>query len=159
MEQKKLSVWLKGIVAGIGICGAVVYCYILPVIGKDLAAAYPEFSGNYWPWLIFLWLTAIPCYIVLADGWRIAGEIGADRSFSGKNARLLKQISMLAAGDSAFFFLGNVVLFFLNKNHPSILLASLFIIFAGVAVSVAAAVLSHLVYKAAVLQEENDLTI
>lgn len=44
-------------------------------------------------------------------------------------------------------------------NHPSIVLLSFFIEFFGVAVSVSAAALSHLVMKAAVLQEESDLTI
>lgn len=39
------------------------------------------------------------------------------------------------------------------------LLASLIVTFLGVAVTVAAAVLSHLVQKAAKLQEDSDLTI
>ena len=159
MEQKKLSWWLKGIVIGIGLCGGVVYGYVLPVMGQGLVQDYPEFSGWFWPWLLFLWLTAVPCYMVLLDGWKIASEIGADRSFSTKNARLLKRISILAAGDCAFFFAGNLVFFILNMNHPSVFLASIFVILGGVAVSVAAAVLSHLVYKAAGLQEENELTI
>ena len=44
-------------------------------------------------------------------------------------------------------------------NHPGIILYSLIVVFAGVAISVAAATLSHLVLKAAKLQEENDLTV
>ena len=92
-------------------------------------------------------------------GWKIAVNIGKDRSFTLENARLLQIISWLAAGDAAFFFLGNIVLFFLNMNHPGILLISLLICFAGVAVAVAAACLSHLVRKAADLQEQSDLTI
>ena len=159
MEQKRLSVWLKWILGGIGLCGAAVYCYILPVCGRDIADQYPEFANRYWPWLIFLWMTAIPCFLVLLKGWKIAGEIGEDRSFSIGNAERLKQISLLAAGDSAFFFIGNVVMLLCNSSHPGILLLSLVVVFAGIAVSVAAAVLSHLVYKAASLQEENELTI
>ena len=44
-------------------------------------------------------------------------------------------------------------------NHPGVILMLLLVVFAGVAVAVAAAALSHLVKKAAVLQEESDLTI
>lgn len=44
-------------------------------------------------------------------------------------------------------------------NHPGIFLGSLFIEFAGVAVAVTAAALSHLVQKAAEIQQENELTI
>ena len=44
-------------------------------------------------------------------------------------------------------------------SHPAALLASLAVVFAGVAVAVGAAVLSHLAQKAAALQEQSDLTI
>ena len=72
---------------------------------------------------------------------------------------MMKNISVLAATDSAFFFVGNIVYWLIGFNHPSILLASFFVVFIGVSFSVAAAVLSHLIYKAADMKEENDLTI
>jgi hypothetical protein len=104
-------------------------------------------------------MTAIPCYIALVLAWRIASNIGADKSFSLANASLFKWISILAAADSAFFFVGNIVLWLLNMNHPGIVVFSLLVVFAGVAVAVAAAALSHLVVKAADLQEQSDWTI
>ena len=159
MNQKKLAAWLKGIIIGIGLCGLIVYFAIIPDIGKSMHASWPEFAGWHWPWMIFLWCTAVPCFASLAPGWMIAVNIGRDRSFSQANARLLKRIAWLAAGDTAFFFLGNVVLFFLGMNHPGIFLISLLICFVGTSVTVAAACLSHLVYKAADLQEQSDLTV
>ena len=159
MEQKTLSRWLKAVLIGVGLCGLVVYALILPLYGQSLVGQNPEMAGRYWPWLIFLWATGVPCYIALVLGWRIAGNIGRDRSFSGENARLLKRVSLLAAGDTVFFFVGNVVLLFANMSHPGVVLASLLVVFAGVAVTVAAAALSHLVLKAALLQEQSDLTI
>ncbi|MBP5225417.1 MAG: DUF2975 domain-containing protein [Lachnospiraceae bacterium] len=159
MKQKSLSNWLKAILIGIGVCGLVFYLYILPDWGKSLAERYPEFAGAYWPWLILLWITAVPCYVALVLGWKIAVNIGRDRSFSQENARLLKWISWLAAGDTAFYFAGTTVRLFLNMNHPGIVLLAMVVAFAGVAVAVAAAALSHLVQKAADLQEQSDLTI
>ena len=159
MNQKKLSAWLKGIVIGIGICGLIVYFIILPTIGDSLRQSYPEFAAWHWPWMIFLWVTAVPCYAALLMGWKIAANIGLDRSFSQENARLLQIIAGLAAGDTAYFFAGNIVMFFMNMNHPGIFLLSLLICFAGISVTVAAVCLSHLVYKAADLQEQSDLTI
>jgi hypothetical protein len=44
-------------------------------------------------------------------------------------------------------------------SHPGVTLLSLLIVFAGIAIAVAAAALSHLVHKAAALQEQSDLTI
>jgi len=159
VEQKTLSRWLKTIIIGMGLCGLVVYGLILPFGGRDLAAAHPELAHFYWPWLCFLLATGLPCFAVLALGWRIAGSIGEGRSFSMENAKRLAHISRLAAGDAGFLFVGNVVLLLMNMHHPSVFIALLAVVFAGVAIAVAAACLSHLVQKAAALQEQSDLTI
>lgn len=159
MEQKTLSRWLKVILLGIAVCGLLVYFFVVPSYGKSLMSLYPEFAYRYYPWLFFLWATGIPCYAVLLLGWKIATNIGRDRSFSQANADYLKWISWLAAGDSAFFFLGNLIFLYANLSHPGVALFSLLIVFAGIAVTVAAAALSHLVKKAAVLQEQSELTI
>lgn len=159
MEQKTLSNWLKCIIIGVAICGLIIYAVVFPFYGTNLVNEYPEFSNRYWPWLIFIWFTGIPCFTVLILSWKIATNIGNDKSFSMANAKLFKWISGLAAGDSCFFFVGNLVMLFLNMSHPSVVLLSLIVVFAGVAVAVASAALSHLVMKAAKLQEESDLTI
>ena len=159
MNQKSLAVWLKVILIGVGLCGLVVFFVIFPAYGRSLAEEAPEFENRYWPWLVFLWISAVPCYAALVFGWFIACNIGRDRSFSEENAKHLRVISWLAAGDAAFFFTGNIVLLFLDMSHPGVTLASLIVVFGGVAVTVAAAILSHLVRKAAALQEQSDLTI
>lgn len=159
MKQASLAKWLKVILLGVGVCGMVVYALVLPKVGHVLVDGREELRKYFWPWLVFLWCSGVPCYAVLALGWKIAGNIGADRSFSYANAKLLKGIAGLAAGDAVFFFLGNLVFLFLDINHPGVVLFSLFVEFGGVAIAVAAAALSHLVQKAAALQEQSDLTI
>lgn len=159
MKQDTLSKWLKLIIAGVGVCGLVVYGAVIPMLGDGMVDRYPEFQNCQLPWLILIWATAIPCYIALFLAWKIAANIGADRSFSVENGKLLKWISVLAAGDAAFFFAGNLIYLLLNMNHPGIVLCSLLIVFLGVAISVASAGLSHLVMKAAELQDQSDLTI
>ena len=159
MNQQKLSSWLKAIIIIIGLCGLIVYFGILPDCGSWMQDSYPEFASWHWPWMIFLWITAIPCYAILVLAWKIAVNIGENRSFSSSNAALLQGIAWLVAGDILFFFLGNVVFFFMSMNHPGIFLISLLICFVGFSVTVAAACLSHLVQKAADLQEQSDLTV
>lgn len=159
MKQKNLANWLKLIIVGIAVCGLIVYAGIFPMYGRTLADTYKDYSHAYVPWLVFIYITAIPCYTVLVFCWQIASNIGADRSFSQANAKLLKRISFLAAADSLIFFAGNIIYLLLDMNHPSIVLLSLIIVFVGIAISVAAAALSHLVNKAAELQEQSDLTI
>lgn len=159
MDQKSLAKWIKIILIGVAIVGLIGLIVIIPELGKGIIEGAPEFSGWYLPWLIFAWLVGVPCFIALFFGWKIAANIGRDRSFSYDNAKYLKIISYLAAGDSAFFLLGNIVMLFLGMSHPGVVLGSLLITFIGVAIAVAAAALSHLVRKAAALQEESDLTI
>ena len=159
MEQKALARWLKGILIGVGICGLIVYFLLIPGYGGTLRSMYPEFAGRYWPWLLFIWGSSIPCFIAVGLCWKIVSNIGNDRSFSMENAKLLKWIAQLALGDTCYFFVGNLVLLVCNQSHPGVVLFSTLIVFVGVAIAVAAAALSHLVKKAADLQEQSDLTI
>ena len=71
----------------------------------------------------------------------------------------MEKISYLAGADTIALISGNIVLLILNINHPSVFLVFLMIGIIGIGISVAAAVLSHLIQKAANLQDENDLTI
>ena len=159
MEQRVFSKCLKCIVAGIGVCGLIIYALIIPALGKTIAEHNPEFAYCYWPWLGFIWISGIPCYAVLVFAWKVAANIGMDQSFSNSNAEMFKWISILAAVDSAFFFAGNILMLLLNMSHPGIVLLSFMIVFIGVAVAIAAAALSYLIKKAAILQDQSDWTI
>ena len=59
MDQNALSNWLKLILAGMGLCGLVVYAAVLPWLGLVIAQQNPEMSHRFWPWLIFLWATGL----------------------------------------------------------------------------------------------------
>lgn len=159
MSQKGLANSLKAVIIGIGICGLIIYFYFLPIWGKAILYNATEYEHCYLPWMIFLWATAIPCYLVLICGWKIASEIGKDNSFSDINAKLLKCIAGLAAFDSGFLFTGSLLLYFLDMSSSILIVLVILVVFAGITVTVAAAALSHLVYKAAALKKESELTI
>ena len=159
MSQAKLSRWLKAIMIGAGIGITIVYFLMIPVVGKDIVTLNPEFAYCYWPWLIFLWTTSVPLYVAAVFGWKIAREIGLDNSFSRENAVSLKRISQLAVADTLYFFIGIVVFSLLNMIHSSIVIAAFFVLCVGIVIIIVSAGLSHLVYKAAKMREENELTI
>ncbi|MBQ6430486.1 MAG: DUF2975 domain-containing protein [Oscillospiraceae bacterium] len=159
MTQKTIACWLKGIIIGVALCGLVIYALVVPSVGLAIVKANPEYEYCYLPWLIFLSLTALPCYAALVFAWKIAGSIGRDRSFTMENAKRIKHIAVLAVADAMYFFIGNVVLLLCNMNHPGVALLSLIVVFAGIAIAIAAAALSYLVKKAAALQEQSDWTI
>ena len=159
MTQKNLARWLKGIIIGLVLLGVLVYGVLIPVFGKGIVNDALEYHSWFIPWLIFAWATAVPCFIAAVFAWKIAVNIEKDRSFSMDNSILLKRIAVLAALDSVLVFAGDVLMAFLGFSHPSVAIVLLLIVFLGIAVSVACAALSHLVKKAADLQQENDLTI
>ena len=157
MNQKSLANLLKTVVILAAIIGAVLCFIVFPMVGQQLKGKTEE--NFFWPWLIFLWTGTVPCYLALGKFWKICGTIAADRSFCRENAKGFKQISLLALWDSLYLFAGSVIFLLLNLSHPSVFLGCLLVDFIGFAVSIAAAVLSRLVSRAAAIQDENDLTI
>ena len=159
MKLTTIEKCLKGIIIGFAICGAIVAALILPNLGDIFRVRYPEFSHWFYPWLIFLWITIIPCYLVLVSAWKVAKNIGANHTFSYENGICFKRISFYALVDSIFFFAGNIIFWLIGINHPGIVIISLLIVFVGLSIALASKALSQLVDNAAKLQEENDLTI
>ena len=159
MKLTTIEKYLKLIIIGFAICGLLVYAFILPNFGQSLAHQYPEFAHWYYPWLIFLWITVIPCYLVLISAWKVARNIGEDKSFSYENGKYFKQIAFYAGADSVFFFIGNIVLWLTGYNHPGIVIASMILVFFGLAITLASKSLAQLVDNAAELQEESEWTI
>lgn len=159
MEQRKMVKWLKFLVIFVAICGLILCAVVIPVVGRELSGMSPELGRYFKPWVTFVWVLAIPCFAALIHAWMIFSNIEKNKAFSMENAKHMEKISYLAGADTIALISGNIVLLILNINHPSVFLVFLMIGIIGIGISVAAAVLSHLIQKAANLQDENDLTI
>lgn len=160
MENKRLSLWLKFVLIGVGLC-EIACCGIgLPVLGQFIAVAEQGlFDHLLLPWLVFLWIAALPAIAALFFAWKVADNIGVDRSFSLSSANLIRWIGRLAAADALYLFLGNVTYLLLGMNHPGVFLLIQIPVFVVFAIAIAAFSLSRLVHRAAELQEQSDLTI
>lgn len=145
MKQKKLANWLKVMIVGVGICGVLLATLVLPLFGKTV--------------LTLGLLTGIPCYLALWFSWIIMSNIAKDQSFTMTNAKYLKKISTLATIDVIFLLIWNVIIFGWKFRDLHMFLVCLLIVFMGIVIAVIFAALSHLVGKAAVLQEQSDYTI
>ncbi len=159
MKQDGLAKWIKFVIAGVGICGLIVYSVIMPRFGAYLVKQNTMLEKNVLPWLIMIWVSAIPCYAVLILGWKVADNIKNDRTFSYDTAKYLKWVSYLAMADSIFVFITHVIFLLLDISAAAVMLVIIIIVFFGVSISVCAAAVSHLVIKAADIQEENELTV
>lgn len=159
MKQLEMARWLKLITVIAGGIGTFFCFVIVPSWSRDFIKDYSDikFLWNYF--VAFIWITAIPCYLALYKFWGICTRIGRDCSFCIENATALKTISRYFIADCIIYVVAAVAAFFLGVLHPGILLFITVILFIGFALAIMSAALSHLVFKASDLKQENDLTI
>ncbi len=159
MTQKKLSKYLCFIVSFLALAGMFCLVVMAPKVGISLAGKYQKFSHLYTPSLIFIWICAIPFYLGLYAAYLIAKDIGRDRSFSKDNSHRLKRIGIYCIMESVMIFIIIFSLIMMHVLNPILHMILILLSLTVVALSVICFALSHLVLKAAKLQEENDLTI
>lgn len=155
MTQKRLSILLKIVIIGMTLCGLGIYLCIFPDVGPDLIIANIGINC-YVPWLIFAWITAIPCFAVLFFGWGIAADIGKGNVFTRKNAVRCKRVMNLIILDTVLVFFGNILFLILDMSLLPIFECLLLVCFGGVALSVFFAALYYYIGKASDMQEENQ---
>ena len=141
------------------IIGVAVFFLLTPALGQEIAVANPEYAVAYWPWQIFLWLCAVPCFVSLVPGWKVFGRLARKNAFCRENGEDMKKIARLAFFDTALFVVGNAVMLAFGWHHPGYMLMALVVVFCGLVIGVVAQVLGMLVLEATAIREENDLTI
>lgn len=159
MRQKELSRWLRAVVI-VGWCACALLAYpVAPKLAQDTATDIPALAYLAWPCLAIFWIGLAVVAVALLYGWFIFREIGRDNSFCRENARRLRVISWLTLADTVLCILSILALILLHAMHPGVFLLMLLIALVGTGITAAAGALSHLTLKAALLQDENDLTI
>ena len=159
MEMKKLARLLQLALIGAAVLGVAVFFVAVPMLGREIATMNPEYAVAYWPWLLFLWLCAVPCFLSLMPGWRVFGRLAQKNAFCLENGKDMKRIAHLAFFDTVLFLVGNVMMAAFGWHHPGLLLAACAVALCGALIGVVAQVLGMLVLEAAAMREENDLTI
>ncbi|MCI8446916.1 MAG: DUF2975 domain-containing protein [Eubacterium sp.] len=159
MKQSEIAKWLKLITWAIGILGAVFFFFLMPILAEEMKRGFPEAAYLYWPGLVYGYVIAAGCYAILFQFWTVCREIGRDNSFSKENAAAFKKISTLALVLAGVWFAGFAGLIVIRCVQPALMLFIIFAIFLSFVVAICAAALSHLVWKAYELKQENELTI
>ncbi len=157
MKRPGLVRTLKGTIIFLAAMVAVCYAVIFPQRIRETGM---ESAGVSWlvtPGIIAVSISAIPVAIALVLFWQICTEIGRDNSFCHKNASRLTGIGFCALVDTGYCAVGTVTVEILVGSPVWIL--GLMVCTVGLAIALAAFLLSHLVLKAADMKAENDLTI
>ena len=148
---------LKGVIIFLAIMAAVCYIGIFPSQIREAGAQYAEMAWLVRPGIAAVSASAVPIAAALVLFWRICTEIGRDNSFCRKNARWLAGIGLCALIDTGYCAVGTVTVEVLAGGPVWLVGAGVCVV--GLAIALAAFLLSHLVLKAAELKSENDLTI
>ena len=160
MKQTEMSKYLKLITAGTGILFLALVAWFLPSVLRQVLDGQAG-KGVYWGTCIFIWITAIPCFLCLVKFWVVCSRIGENKSFCRENAEALKQMSHYTLADSVLYALFLAVFCVLGWYSLGIgyLFGIVLILFICITLTVLCAALSHLVYNASQIQEDQDLTI
>jgi hypothetical protein len=94
MSSKTLCLIIRIAVISVAVCGVVIGFFIIPSWGKEIVNANPEFSGWYWPWLIFAWIVGLPCFAVLYYVWKVAFAIKHETVFTLQTAKCIKAAAL-----------------------------------------------------------------
>ena len=160
MKRLGLVRTLKGTI--IFLAAMVAFCYAVILPQKILQLEEPgrlnaEVSWLITPGIVAVSISVIPIAIALVLFWQICTEIGRDNSFCHKNARWLSGIGFCALIDTGYCAVGTVTLEIVAGSPVWLLGTAVCVV--GLAIALAAFLLSHLVLKAADMKAENDLTI
>ena len=156
MKRLGLVRTLKGAILFLAAMAALCYAVIFPQRIQEAGAAYNA-AWMITPGIVCISISAVPIAIALVLFWQICTEIGRDNSFCHKSAGRLTAIGFCALIDTGYCAVGTVTIE-LMVGSP-IWVTGLMVCTVGLAIALAAFLLSHLVLKAADMKAENDLTI
>ncbi|MBO4854216.1 MAG: DUF2975 domain-containing protein [Oscillospiraceae bacterium] len=161
MKKKTMTNLLHAILVVAVLLGAVFFFGVVPLAGREIRQANPEYAWAYRPCLIWAWAFAAPIFAAVIPCWRIFSGIAAPQgAFTRQNARSLRLIAWLAFADAVIFPAGMFTVAFMGAGQPGLtVIVTPLVIFCCIAVGIVALVLGHLVSDAVALREENDLTI
>jgi hypothetical protein len=149
------TLFLKFVIGLMGLA-AIAFCSIaLPrVIGSFD-------SGEYDPILLGMYVTAIPFFIALYQGFKLLGYIDKNTAFSQESVSALKTIKFCALAISGMYAAGLPYIFYVadKDDAPGVVAIALVFMSAPLVIAVFAAVLQKLLQNAIDIKSENELTV
>jgi len=148
MKQSTLAACLKIIVIIAAIIGLLFLIFFIPNEGKVIARVNPEVAYMYTPCLIYVYIMAVPYYLVLYLFYRVFSEIGKNNEFCIENVSNLKNISRLSFIELLLCVIALVVLGYMNILNPGVAILLFLLSFLSITIAMSAKTLSHLTKKA-----------
>ncbi|KNZ41602.1 DUF2975 domain-containing protein [Acetobacterium bakii] len=158
MKGAKIN-FLKVAIVIIGVTILLLCVFGLPWLAEYSTEINPEYGYLKYPILIWIYITTIPFFVALFEGFKLLKYIESENAFSELGVESLNHIKQCGIGIIILYGIGLVILGFQNVLHPTMLIIAATIIFAALSISLFAAVLQELLKTALEIKSENDLTV
>lgn len=148
--------------AALILCACAVLVVVLrfvPLYMAHVCAARPDLSPWYGWGVGFGWLLALPTFAALALLWQIFGTIGRGKAFVVVNAERFRHIWQLSAACFELCVGLGVFLWISQALPPFLTMTVLGLMFVTGTAGLASFALSGLCRSAALLREENEMTV
>lgn len=158
MNNRKTT-FLKIAILVIGLVVLLLCVFYLPWLAENISKQNTEQSYLKYPMLIGIYLTTLPFYLALFEGFRLLVYIEREHAFSQQGITSLNHIKLCALAIAVLYGIGALALFTINVLVPILILLGGIIIFASASIAIFAAVLQELLRTALEIKSENDLTV
>lgn len=117
--------------------------------------------NGYRPILIGMYVTAVPFFIALYQGWKLLRAIDAHNAFSAESARALKNIAYCGGVIGLIYGAGLPYIYHVAKmdDAPGVMALGCIIVFVSFVIAIFAALLQKLLEEAIRIKTENELTV
>lgn len=162
MEEKKrdgttgVLLWTAAALIGLLAVGAV--CILAGVAGMFYHDA-PDWPWEFLPYAVYVGVGAVPCLLALGAFCRLIVLIQSDRSFSRESEKTVRFIAVMALVVSAYLTAGYAVMLMMGEGAAVLTVLLLFFVPAFLCVGLMALALARLIHRAALLREDNELTV
>ncbi len=158
MNEKFLSALTRFAIILIGLCGLLSCLLWIPIsIGNGAFQSLSWESKDFLIPYIFHWIVSLPCFSLLVIAWQVTSNMNDGKLFLKKNALYVNHATIILLVDIIAFLIGNIIFAILGWN--AWLLLHILIAVTGLVISIFMYILSKYLMRAAILQEESDLTV
>lgn len=157
--MKKSTLLLKVAVALLGLPVLVVGVIGIPWLLNNPASS--NYDQILYPIIVGLYLSIIPFFLALYQGFKLLTYISISQSFSKQSVESLKKVKYCAFVISGLYIMIMPFLYWLAEvdDAPGIIIMGAVPIFASLVIAVFSAVLQRLLQEAIEIKIENQLTI
>lgn len=159
--KKGPTLLLKGVIV-LAALAVLAFCLFgLPLITTSIAIEFPPVAPLRDAMLFGLWLTAIPFFFGLSQGFRLLTLIDRGTAFSEDAVNALRHIKQAAFAMTGLYLIGMPIAFLIAQydDAPGLIIMALALACSPSIVAIFAGVLEKLFRHAIELKSENDLIV